>query len=456
MLFVGFSSFLIAAALLLVGLLFRLNIDRRAEEFGILMASGYRLGTLRRLLLLEGGLLALVGVIIGTVLATAYAALLVRFLAAIWPGGALHSFLGPHVTALSLLIGGVSSLVVSLLTIAWSVRALGRLAPTALLAGRTSDEDGVGYRPSRWWTISAVGIVLLSLGLSVSGIWVQDNEARAGTFFSGGFLFLVGCLLAAYAWMRGSQGLAVAGHGLTGIAKLGVRNAARHPMRSLLTAGLLAAAAFVVVAVEAFRRTADVADNSINSPSGGFSLLAESDLPIFLDFTSEKGREEVGGILLLKYRAVLRGDNTAAEKQVREALESLRKTTIVAFRVHAGDDASCRNLYQPRRPRILGVPQTLIKRGGFRFTEVLAKDSQQTRNSWELLESDKEGGISAFGENNTVVWMLKKGLGQKFAVTKGDGDEQNLLIAGLLQDSVFQSGLLVSAANFLRMYQGHE
>src|SRR5262249_47988740 len=38
MLFLGFSAFLIAAALVLVGLLFRLNLDRRAEEIGLLLA----------------------------------------------------------------------------------------------------------------------------------------------------------------------------------------------------------------------------------------------------------------------------------------------------------------------------------------------------------------------------------------------------------------------------------
>src|SRR5262249_41741668 len=40
-LFLGFSCFLIASALLLVGLLFRLNLDRRASEIGLLMATGY-------------------------------------------------------------------------------------------------------------------------------------------------------------------------------------------------------------------------------------------------------------------------------------------------------------------------------------------------------------------------------------------------------------------------------
>ena len=39
MLFLSFSCFLIVAALLLVGLLFRLNLDRRANAFGLLLAA---------------------------------------------------------------------------------------------------------------------------------------------------------------------------------------------------------------------------------------------------------------------------------------------------------------------------------------------------------------------------------------------------------------------------------
>src|SRR5262249_6287855 len=59
--FLCFSGFLVMASLLLVGLLFRLNLDRRAAEVGTLLAAGYRPRTVRRLLLAEGALLAAVG-----------------------------------------------------------------------------------------------------------------------------------------------------------------------------------------------------------------------------------------------------------------------------------------------------------------------------------------------------------------------------------------------------------
>src|SRR5262249_12435748 len=66
-LFLGFSFFLIASALLLVGLLTRLNLERRAAEIGVLLATGWRTRIVRRLLLLEGVIVAALGGLLGLV-----------------------------------------------------------------------------------------------------------------------------------------------------------------------------------------------------------------------------------------------------------------------------------------------------------------------------------------------------------------------------------------------------
>ena len=63
-----------------------------------------------------------------------------------------------------------------------------------------------------------------------------------------------------------------------------------------------------------------------------------------------------------------------------------------------------------------------------------------------------DGAIPVFGEKNTVAWMLKKGLGRSYEVPDEQGKPVTLRIVGLLQDSVFQSELLMSEANFLKLY----
>ena len=239
-------------------------------------------------------MLAVAGSVVGCVAAVAYAALLVQFLGAFWPGGALQSFLRPHYTVVSFLVGGAASLAVSVLTILWSAFSLGRVAPSALLAGQTTAEGGETIRKRPKWSLSIAIVALIgAVGLSVAGWSVPGAENQAMTFFGAGALLLTACLAAAAAWMTGVRHGLVEGGGWWGVARLGVRNAARHRVRSLLTAGMLASAAFLIVSVEAFRQEAAPDSHNIHGPDGGFSLVADSDLPIVQDLNSDKGRGEI-------------------------------------------------------------------------------------------------------------------------------------------------------------------
>jgi putative ABC transport system permease protein len=452
-LFLGFSAFLIAAALLLVGLLFRLNLDRRASEFGLLTAVGYRRWTIRWLLLGEGVLLAVAGTIVGCLAAVAYNYLLVRFLGAFWPGGALASFLTPHYTVFSFAVGGASSLVVSVLTILWAVFSLGRVAPSALLAGKTTADGETVGKKARWSPWIAV-ISLIGAGLLTAGGWyVPGGEMQASTFFGAGSLLLIACLAATAAWMGGARQGLVEGGGWWGVARLGVRNAARHPVRSLLTAGLLASAVFVIIAVEAFRPQA-ATGHDIQGPDGGFALVADSDLPIVQDLNSDKGREEISN----KLRTALQNKKISGkelEDRVDAAEKLLQETIVYPFRVRAGDDASCLNLYEPRKPRMLGAPPALIAHDGFQFADTDAKTAEERANPWTILQRS-DGPLPAFGEQNSVVWVLKKNLGDELPTLADDGTTQPVRIDGLLQDSVFQNGLVLSEENFLKLYPTQE
>ena len=447
-LFLGFSFFLIVAALLLVGLLFRLNLDRRAPEFGLLTAVGYRRWTIRLLLLGEGAVLAIVGTILGCLAAVAYAALMVQFLDAFWPDKALQSFLRPHYTALSFLIGGAASVLVSVLTILWAVFALGRVAPTALLAGRTTNEgQAVARKRPKWsWWIALVSLIL-GLAMVVGGWYVPGGENQAMTFFGAGALLLTACLAGAAAWMGGARHGLVEGGGWWGVARLGVRNAARHRARSLLTAGLLASAVFLIVSVEAFRQQAATGPDK-GGPAGGFDLVAESDLPILQDLKSDKGLEEIRDKLEIRWRRKYSGD--ALQGRLDAAVKTLQAATIVPFRVRSGDDASCLNLYQPRKPRMLGAPVEQLQ-GRFPF----AATDPATQHPWPLLDQDKEP-LPAFGDQNSVVWVLGKNLGDVIDVTAADGAPKKVRIAGLFQDSLFQSGLILSEKDFLTLYPAQE
>jgi ABC-type lipoprotein release transport system permease subunit len=455
-LFLGFSFFLIVAALLLVGLLFRLNLERRANEVGILLASGFRRGKVRSLLGAEGVILAAGGGLAGLMAAAAYAGFLIRFLRARWPGGLDQSFFRLHLFeshGFSYLIGYLSILVVSVLTVFWTVRIFGRTPPRSLLTGQTGTDSIVEESRRRlgpMWRVGA-GLAIAALGIIGSGRLVRGEEMQAMTFFTGGGLLLSAFLLWTWAYLRrdptGRQGFFGLGNSspFRRVARLGVRNSSRHAVRSLLTAGLLACAVFLVIAVQSFHREPEADFSNLDSGSGGCSLLAEADVPIYQDLNNDAER-----------RDQLNFPDSGTE--------TLRGVTFFPFRLRAGDDASCLNLSQPRRPRLLGAPDGLIRRGGFRFAATQATSAEQRANPWLLLEqTSADGAVPVFADDTAAEWTLHKKLGEVFEIpdeqaAPNDRGERvlRLSLVGLLKDSVFQSELLLSERNFLRLYPRQE
>ncbi len=161
-----------------------------------------------------------------------------------------------------------------------------------------------------------------------------------------------------------------------------------------------------------------------------------------------RGETRLGDALERRFR-----DKGKVEKT--QAL--LKSCQFEQFRVRAGDDASCLNLYQPRKPRLLGVPPSLVQRGGFHFAGSLANCAEAKANPWLLLEQPLDDGtIPVIGEANTVQWMLKSGLGEDIPATDERGNPVKLRVVALLSDSVFQSGLLMSNANFKKLYPSTE
>src|SRR4030095_11921996 len=83
-LFVSFSFFLIVAAAVLTGLLFVFTLEQRNTEAGTLLALGLRPHLVRRMFLLEGAALAVIGSVIGVAGAALYTKLVLRALATVW------------------------------------------------------------------------------------------------------------------------------------------------------------------------------------------------------------------------------------------------------------------------------------------------------------------------------------------------------------------------------------
>jgi hypothetical protein len=332
-----------------------------------------------------------------------------------------------------MIAGSLAAFVVVALSIVLSVRRLGRLSIVALLRGVTASPVAVSAgaapqrerRPrSRWiWQIAG----LLGVALLVVGIF-GGLESSPAIFFAAGAALLVAGLALFASRLRRPTGHLRLGSG-TRYLPMAARNATLNPGRSLLSAALVAAAAFVIVAVAAngFRYGGEV--DALDSPAGGYTVVAESAVPLQVDLASKEAPFELG----------LSAD----------ASTLIAQSAIAAFRVLPGDDVSCLNLYQPQRPRILGVPREQIERGGFRFQKLLRPSDRP----WTLLDQPLEdGAIPAFGDFESMTWILKLGLGQDLVIENERGEPIHLRLVGLLEKSLFQSELLISEAQFERNF----
>jgi ABC-type antimicrobial peptide transport system permease subunit len=455
-LFLGFSSFLIAAAAMLVGLLFRLGIERRAKEVGLLLAQGFPLATVRRLLLTEALGVSVLGGLIGVGVAIAYAAGLLRLLQSAWSDSLHASFLQLHVAVWepqylplpfpSLLVGLILSLAVALGAILWALRSLSRLSPRLLLAGQTEQPLlSDAKRGSRSGLVMALVFLLAALGLAAASFYVSAAAAPP-LFFGGGACLLVGLLLAARLWLGGRRGLSVHGQGLPALVRLGAGNAGRHRGRSLLTMGLLASATFLVVAVESFRKSSGAAaggEPDRQGGTGGFALIAEADVPLFQVPDTNAARNQ----LLADVPAIAR----------LRLNDTLRTTPMFGLRVRPGDDVSCLNLYQPQQPRMLGVPRALRQRGGFSFAELDQPSSDEQRNPWLILERPlPENRVPVVLDAHTAQWVLKKSVGDEWNITDERGQQVTLRLVGLLSGSLFQSELLIADEPFRRLFPSRQ
>jgi len=427
--FVYFSFFLMVSALLLVGLFFRLGVEQRLREIGLLRAVGFPIARIRTLFVIEGVVLAVLGSLLGLAGALGYGALVLLGLRTWWVDAVGTRLLSLHVSAGSLLLGGAGAIAAALLFIFWSLRNLQPVTPRSLLAGATFSLRAQPVRRRNFLAVSA-GLGFAGLALLLGAF--LNRVGQVPGFFGAGILLLAAFLL--FLWVRLSERprKVLDGVGVPAFSRLGFRNAAYRPGRSVLCITLIAAATFVIVAVDAFRRQPRE-DTEKQSGSGGFPLLAESLLPLPYDLNAESGKE---GLRL-------------SEKEIA----ALKGISLVSFRLRPGDDASCLNLYRPQNPRVLAVPASFIRSGRFSFQASLAGTAEEKKNPWLLLETAPSGGaIPAIADANTMTYVLHLKLGDEFVLNQGSEQPVRLRLVAALSDSIFQRELLIGEKNFLRAF----
>ncbi len=269
---------------------------------------------------------------------------------------------------------------------------------------------------------------LIALALVAAGTFAGLD--RTAAFFGSGSLLLIACLCFVASRLRRPPRSALEGHGWRPISRIGVRNAANRPGRSVLAIGVIASATFLLVAVGAFRREGPIAHDR-HSGTGGYGVLVDLLLPLVADPNSRDGREALG-------------------------LEPGESLHIEPFRVLPGDDASCLNLYEATNPRVLGVSKAFVDAGRFAFQSSLASTDAERANPWLLLNRDLGAGVvPAIADANSMTYVLHKKLGDELQVA-GAGQPVRVRLVAALADSIFQRELLIADAHFVRQFPEEE
>lgn len=432
-LFLGLSMLVIGSALMLIALLFRLGIERRAEQWGLYLAIGWTWKRVRSLLLGEGIILSILGGLIGIPLGIFYARMMLAGLKGWWVGAVTVPFLQYYSTPRSLAIGATAGILVALIAIYFASRKLARHPATELLKGNTEQVGNRRAKSPRWLQRFSWIIWFFGLGLAIAGL-TQRGQAQAGMFVGGGMVLLIGALGVVYSrlllWQQGK--LSRAGHGNYSLASLSARNIGRNPLRSTLTLGLLAVTSFLILSLSAFQI------RPTEEAVGGFQWIGESSSPIFQNL----------------------GDPQVRSDYLGKASEAIADAKIFAFKMRPGDEASCNNLYKATEPKIIAASSLFAEWEKssantihFPWISVQTDPNDSSRTAWEQLQESASGTqnepIPVVLDQNTAMWSLHLtgGIGEIFSFEFGNR-KLFFKTIGLLNNSLLQGMLVIGETNF--------
>jgi putative ABC transport system permease protein len=420
----GLSMFLILSSLILAGLVWSFGLRRRAGQMGILLATGFTKGQVVWTFLLEEIPVVVTAVVLGVAGGLFYTQWIVKGLNSIWAGaagGIEIVFAWRWQTAIP--AAGIS-VFAALVVWLFRIRRLWKRPAMELL-----DRSEEIFIPHGHIGVS-IGAAALAgfaaVGMGIYGTRVSAQEA-AGLFFGCGAMILIaaGLFLSAGLLYLGMR----AGQVSKSLCALAAKNAARRKGRSLAVALTLAMGVFVVIATGVFQQAGPLDPTIKDSGTGGFTLWAQSSIPLANDLGDLRFGREAGFL--------------SANSQPLNA---------VSVRLLPAEDASCLNIAQVQQPTLWGVRAEEFT-GRFRFKKVF--DEKLSQNPWEGLNLNLgEDVVGAIGDWATVYWGLHKDVGDQLDYTDQSGRVFRLKIVALLDDSIWQGGLLISEKQFLKHFEG--
>ena len=269
------------------------------------------------------------------------------------------------------------------LAIAWTLRGLLGRSPRALLAGALDD-----WAPPRR---TRPGVVAPRAGpprpRPALARPPRGRDPAAAAFFGAGALLLAAALV----FLRGSSASRPAeAAALPSSPASAVRGASYRPGRSLLCIALVAAAAFVIVAVGAFRRGGAEDCASPTRRAAATPSWRRPSRPLHNDPANARG-----------------------PRRARPAPEALARRPPHPLPAQRGRGRELPEPLPADRPTVLGATADFLRAGPLRLPGLPgARPKPSEANPWLLLEpSATEGAIPVAVDGNSLAYVLHRKLG---------------------------------------------
>ena len=417
-LFIGLSFFVLAAAILLSILMFKLFLGFRRDEIGTLTALGFGIRQVQKIFIAEASVLVFAGIIVGIPFSIAYNKLILQAVNSIWVDIVRTSIVYIHIRTSSVILGTSVIFILSLLLIFFITKSFLKQEVVSLQK-QVQQIQKAPRRAGKW-----LGIVLVVASVfMIFGAGLSKGEINPELFFISGFGLLPGLILVFNdLFFRIGQSKTTSGFSLKGFL---LKRIAANRRQNTMIVSFLSIGIFLVVSTGVNRKNlAKDADRNF-SGTGGYSLFAETTIPVLEDLNDAKVAENFG------FDA---------------------NTQFVQFRVKPGDDASCLNLNRIARPRIIGFdPEVFDQRKSFTF--LVKSDDLNVENPWNSLNKPTtQGYIPAIADQTVIKWALGKNVGDTLVYVSENGEKLKLQLIGGLANSVFQGNVLIAEKYFNENY----
>ena len=168
------------------------------------------------------------------------------------------------------------------------------------------------------------------------------------------------------------------------------------------------------------------ADSSqIRTATGGFSLWCETSVPVYHNIQTEDGRAKLG------------------LKDLSD-VKTLHTTSLLKY---SADDASCLNLNKVITPNVLGIDMGELQNSDFKVTKTIVDG-----DIFEKMKHAENSVYPALVDETVLTWSLGKKLGDTLMYIGEKGDTVSILLAGTIQNSIFQGYILIDKSLFSEIW----